>query len=1397
MPIGYPPVQIQSYPKIPNKTMKPKFRSLIAAFTPLSRSSFVVAATFCAAAHVSGADQTWTGTTSALWNVGTNWNTAVPGSSDLAIFDALSTANLATTLGADTSILGLKIIAPTGAVSIATGNILTLGASGIDMTAATQNLTITAPLSLGAMQDLNIASGRVLAVNGGITGAGGFNKKGPGNVTLANVTNPYNGGTTLTAGIVTLGSGTAASAANLGAAGTTITMEGGTITNGTGGSNGTVTLNNAFVVNSDSTINMSNRMNLGNATTTRTITGSAKLTLNLNTTVSRDDIQSDMTAYTGTIAFTGSGSVRLFILGGKVGDGFTNCTVDMAGSANLFPQTNSGGNTLHLGALTGTSATASIGGGSAGGPTYVVGAKNTDTTFAGGVRGNANITKEGSGVLTLTNNTIIDHTGLTTITGGTLKYNGIKTGAGGTSVNSGGTLAGTGTLAGITTVANGGTLAPGDAGTGNQSFASLTLSTGSILKLGVTPSTNKAVVTGTLTLASGVNVDVNGFSTDGTYDIINITGAALSGTAATAFTATNTAGGKIYSFSSTATAIQMTISASDPTNFWNVDGGGSWATAANWTKNPVIPNAPSAIAKFGPGQGGVNPSFSTSIAVNLDDNKTIGLLSFNDDAGNVITIASGSPAGSLLMDNGASPSSIVVVTGDHYINAPIVMNSLGTGVDVGSPHSLTINGVVSGSGAALSKSGSGKLLLRGNNTYDGGTILSGGVLNVTSAANLGNITGALRFSGGTLQLAATITGDSHNIQVAGTNNAIFDTDSFDYGTTGVISPFSGGTGGVVKNSAGVLTLGGINTYTGATTVNAGTLDLTSGGSIAGGAANVNGGILSVGGGSLTSSAASSVVSSQFAMSSGSAAFNAGLNANTGNPSTSAFINLTGGTFTASAVSMGRCSPTINTPTAGSTTSGLYVNGATASIAGTLSVGLNSTGTNSTASTRIDSGSLTVNGAVLIAIASPDRWSVIDVNGGAFTSTNVATGVQIGSGQTGSDAFLVRNGTATVERFLLQQPAASTETSLLNVSGGTLYIGAGGIVGNNNAGVGILDVQLGTAILGAKASWTTLLGATLSGTTTIQAADAVAAPFDISIAGVVGGVGGFNKTGTGALTLGGVNTFTGAVNVNAGTLNITGNSSAATGAVTVASAATLGGNGNIGGNVTIQTGGRHALAVAATVGAQVTRTIAGTLDLQAGNFLDLTSAGPVAGGVYTLATATGGITGSLGTFTLSGGLTGTPSVSGNSLILTVSGSAYASWASSFGLQDPWLGVNPALNGTPAADPDNDGIANQLEFALGGNPTLSSTNILPSLTVTTTNFIFTFSRIDESEAEVALTFQSGTTLAPGSWANLAIGADTATSGAGVVVLENGASADSVTVTIPKGANTALFGRLQSVK
>lgn len=65
-----------------------------------------------------------------------------------------------------------------------------------------------------------------------------------------------------------------------------------------------------------------------------------------------------------------------------------------------------------------------------------------------------------------------------------------------------------------------------------------------------------------------------------------------------------------------------------------------------------------------------------------------------------------------------------------------------------------------------------------------------------------------------------------------------------------------------------------------------------------------------------------------------------------------------------------------------------------------------------------------------------------------------------------------------------------------------------------------------------------------------------------------------KTGSGTTVLSQTNTYTGATNVNVGTLVINGSTSTSS-AVTVANGATLGGSGAIGGSVTVQGGGTFA------------------------------------------------------------------------------------------------------------------------------------------------------------------------------------------------------------------------------
>lgn len=189
-----------------------------------------------------------------------------------------------------------------------------------------------------------------------------------------------------------------------------------------------------------------------------------------------------------------------------------------------------------------------------------------------------------------------------------------------------------------------------------------------------------------------------------------------------------------------------------------------------------------------------------------------------------------------------------------------------------------------------------------------------------------------------------------------------------------------------------------------------------------------------------------------------------------------------------------------------------------------------------------------------------------------------------------------------------------------------------------------------------------------------------------------GTGGILKQGTGTFVLNGVSNYTGPTTINVGTLVVNGSLGAT--AVSVNANGTLSGTGSIGGSVTAATNGHLAVAIAATPGSQDPLAITGALTLESGNVLDLTAASAPSDGVYTLATAAGGVSYTAGTVNLTG-VSGVVSVSGNSLILTVGGGGSANFAG-------WASANGVTGGVDG-DSDNDGISNGVEYGLNLNVT----------------------------------------------------------------------------------------------
>jgi autotransporter-associated beta strand protein len=135
-------------------------------------------------------------------------------------------------------------------------------------------------------------------------------------------------------------------------------------------------------------------------------------------------------------------------------------------------------------------------------------------------------------------------------------------------------------------------------------------------------------------------------------------------------------------------------------------------------------------------------------------------------------------------------------------------------------------GAITGTGG-LTKDGAGTLTLSGNNTYTGGTTVSGGILQIGYGGTTGSITGNIN-----------------------NNTSVVFNRSNDFSYTGSIS----GVGTLTKDGGGTLTLVGVNTYTGRTIIEQGTLlSGVAGAFVNSGQYQLNGGLLHLNNYSLTMS----------------------------------------------------------------------------------------------------------------------------------------------------------------------------------------------------------------------------------------------------------------------------------------------------------------------------------------------------------------------------------------------------------------------------------------------------------------------------------------------------------------------------------------------------------------
>ncbi len=747
-----------------------------------------------------------------------------------------------------------------------------------------------------------------------------------------------------------------------------------------------------------------------------------------------------------------------------------------------------------FGALTSTGTAGNLGGVN----NYIVGALGTSTTYAGNITSSAStgLTKNGAGTLTLTG-TGNTYTGLTVVNAG-----GLQIGNGGAASALAGLVVNNGALSFnsssdlVQTTDISGTGALTKAGTGK-----LTLG-GSNSYAGAT-----SVNAGTLQLAKVASL-YNGVTSNWTAANLSVaSGATL---------ALNVGGIGEFTSNQVATLLANVDGAV------NNNGLHDGSTLAFDTANAGVGATLSGVIADTSGTGGgviglrklgANTltlsganTYSGSTTLNAGGLALNGSLTSNITANSGATIGgTGTTTGSLAMNAGSAFSGNI--SGIFTAN----------GVSFNGATNLVFSGAtVNGTTYDLFNYGAGGVTGLNNLTSTFRAILNNDVANtkVTAMVTTGSRTWSA--SNGTWQSGGSGTnwaegdqkyfdGDTaafgnpasdSEISLSGTllpvSVSVDNTNAYTFNGSGLI----GGTSSLTKAGSGTLTLGTANTYSGATAVNAGVLSLT--GSLTGSA-------ISVASGATLNESGTGVIA-------GAASFTSSGNVTLNGANTySGVTTLTTGTLNlGNAAALGGAGALVINGGSLDNTSGAGLT-LTTSKAQTWSGDFSFTGTNDL---NLGTGNVTLSGSA----------RTVTVGAGALTVGKI-TGAAQGLTKAGA-------GTLTINTGISNNTAQTTLAGDLNVTGGTLNIGANDLTATGLTGSGTI------ANGSANTRWVLIT----------NAADNV---FSGSIQNG-GGAGalGLSKSGAGTLTLSGTNSYTDATTLNAGKMVITGANTGAGTAVAI-------------------------------------------------------------------------------------------------------------------------------------------------------------------------------------------------------------------------------------------------------